>query len=199
METVAVVLAAGGSRRFGGPKQLAVIDGATLLHRAITAALSSRCDGTAVVLGADRGRIEPALAGMPVEIVSNPGWEEGMASSIRAGVEAVRRDQPPVEALLLMTCDQPRISASVIDSLLEAAERKGISLAACEYAGGPGVPALFCREHFPELLELQGDRGARAVLRRHAGRIALVPWRDGVLDIDTPEDLEDYRDRRRRR
>lgn len=199
METVAVVLAAGGSRRFGSPKQLAVIDGATLLHHAVTAALSSRCDRIVAVVGSHREQVEAALADLPVEVIPNPGWEEGMASSIRAAVEAVRDDEPPVEALLLMTCDQPRISASVIDSLLEACQREGVTLAACEYAGGPGVPALFGREYFPELLELQGDRGARAVLRRHAGRVAVVPWRDGVLDIDTPEDLEDYRDRRRRR
>lgn len=199
MNAVAVVLAAGGSRRFGSPKQLAVIEGATLLHRAVTAALSSRCDGVAVVLGAGAGRIEPVLEGMPVRVIPNTGWEEGMASSIRTAVRAVMRWKPPAEAVLLMTCDQPLLSGMVLDSLLAAREREGTSLAACEYAGGPGVPALFARAHFPELLDLRGDRGARAVLERHAGNLARVPWSDGEIDIDRPDDLEAFLESRRRR
>jgi molybdenum cofactor cytidylyltransferase len=192
LNVVAVILAAGGSRRFGRAKQLAAAGGMPLLLLSVAAARASRCRRVMVVLGSDRERIEAILpAGL--EIVYNPEWKEGMASSIRAAVRALAAGDTPADAVLLMACDQPHVSGEVLDRILGARENAGTSLAACEYDGSPGIPALFAREHFPELLQLGGDRGARSVLLGHPDRVARVPWEGGAVDIDTPGDMEAYR------
>jgi len=186
----AVVLAAGASRRFGEPKQLAVIEGESLLRRSVAAASGSRCNQVIVVLGSDFERIRGTLAGCAVRIVHNPDWEEGMASSIRSAVRALDEATPSVDAVLLMTCDQPLVSPEVLDRLISACERTGLTMAACEYGGRRGVPALFARPHFRALLDLRGDHGARGILRQHSDGVAAIDWPQGAVDIDTPEDLQ---------
>lgn len=186
---VAVVLAAGGSRRFGEPKQLAVIDGESLLRRALAAACGSRCNRVVVVLGSDFELILKSLDGCEVGIIRNRDWREGIASSIRAALRELRGSTPVADAVLIMTCDQPLVSPEVLDRLIEKCDRTGSTMAACEYGGRLGVPALFTNRHFGELLSLRGDGGARGILRGHPGMVAAVPWPEGALDIDTPEDL----------
>lgn len=187
---VAAVLAAGGSRRLGRPKQQVRLGAATLLDIAVEAALGSGCERVLVVLGAAREEIEPSLAGRPVEVVPNPGWEEGIASSIRAAVGRVRTLSPAPDGLLISACDQPKLTAEVLDSLRRVFDPPERTVAACLYAGHPGIPALFEKSHFDELLALREDRGARGVLERHRSHLGLVPWEDGAVDVDTPEDLE---------
>jgi molybdenum cofactor cytidylyltransferase len=180
----AVVLAAGGSSRLGRPKQLLWHRGRSLLRRAAEEALASGCEPVVVVLGAEAGRLAPELAGLPVKPVVNERWADGMSTSLRLGVEALG---PVVEACVLLLCDQPSVTAALLRGLVEA-HRHGHRLAGCEYGDALGVPALFDRSLFPELLNLGGDRGARPVLAAHAAEAARIAFPEGVLDIDTPED-----------
>jgi molybdenum cofactor cytidylyltransferase len=122
---------------------------------------------------------------LPLTVLENAEWEQGMASSVRLAARwAASVD---LDGLLLLVCDQPRLGSAQLERLM-LAFRGGETVIASFYAGVPGVPALFPRALFRELAELQGDIGARSLLRRASSRV-LVPWPDGAIDIDTPEQL----------
>jgi CTP:molybdopterin cytidylyltransferase MocA len=178
----AVVLAAGASRRLGSPKQLEMVGGETLLERAVRVARGAGCSPVIVVLGAEAPLMP--RSGMPVGVLSvmNNQWAEGMASSVRAGVRAC---DAAVEGVVLMTCDQPAITAEHLQSLMS-----GHEIRASRYAGRNGVPAFFPRRYFDELLALTGDTGARALLVA----AEAVDLKDGDLDVDTAEDLKRARE-----
>ena len=189
--TAAVVLAAGGSTRMGRPKPLLHYDGRSLLHRTVDAAMRGGCAPVIVVLGAAAETLRPELAGLPVEIAINEGWAEGLAGSIRTGVETLLPRRADVDAVLLLPCDLPHISARLVRELLAAAGGAGAApIVACTYAGTAGVPALFHRRWFDELCELRGDCGAKPLLLAHAESLVRVPWPEGALDVDEPADHE---------
>ena len=175
MTIVAAILAAGSSSRLGRPKQLEPIDGELLLRRTARIALAARVARVAVVLGAHRELVAPALAGLDVDILDNPGWAEGMASSVRAAVAWA--NTPQVDALVLLVCDQPELTTAQLDALIA---RAGTRAVASGYAGTAGVPAVFPSAMFPGLAALTGDRGARALL----DDAIVVPWEAGARDLD---------------
>jgi molybdenum cofactor cytidylyltransferase len=183
-----VVLAAGGSTRVGHPKQLLTFAGTTLLRRAAMTALESSCRPVCVVLGGEAERLEGELADLPVVVTRNAGWETGMASSIRAGVEAVLQENPRADAVVLMLCDQPLVTPALLDALAHEWRTTGRSLVATDYGGEPGVPALFARAWFGDLVRLTGDVGARTILRAHPTEVGLVPFPDAGIDVDSPDD-----------
>src|SRR5512137_2027685 len=148
--TAAVILAAGPSRRMGSPKQLLEVDGRSLLRGAALTALSSSCRPVIVVLGAHADRVGRELLGLDVTVVRNEDWEDGLGSSVRCGIEAVRRE-PGVGSVVLMLCDQPLVTPALIEQLVAAHRQGGATIVACEYAGTVGVPALFDRSVFDEL------------------------------------------------
>jgi CTP:molybdopterin cytidylyltransferase MocA len=179
------ILAAGGSRRLGRPKQLLPFRGRTLLEHVIERVRSSDCDVVAVVLGAESARIGSCVPKTGVETLLNPEWAEGLASSVRCAARwALHLD---LRALLLATADQPYLHEHHLNRLLEQ-HAGGQTLVASRYAGTFGVPALFDRSHLDALLALRGDRGAGALLRR-AQSVTGVDFPAGAIDIDTPDDL----------
>jgi len=189
--TAAVVLAAGGSTRMGRPKPLLHYRGRSLLHRAVAAATNGGCAPVIVVLGAAAETLRPELAGLSVEVTINERWKDGLAGSIRTGIEALQSRRPDVDAVLLMPCDLPHLSARLVRELLGAAADQGpCPIVACEYAGTIGVPALFHRRWFDELCRLRGDRGAKSLLLAHPEALVRVPWTEGALDVDRPSDHE---------
>jgi molybdenum cofactor cytidylyltransferase len=173
--TAAVVLAAGGSTRLGEPKQLVIVGGETLVERAVRAARDAGCEPVVVVLGAEEERIRERCNLAGAVVLVNEAWEEGMASSIRVGVGA----SGGADGVLLMTCDQPAVTAAHLLAVMAAGE-----VTASAYAGRRGVPAFFPAAIFPALLELRGDVGARELLLG-AATVDLV---GGDLDVDTEAD-----------
>ena len=178
-----VILAAGASRRLGEPKQLVRLGAETLLERAVRVAVDAGCGPVIVVLGAASAAILANSMLAPAQIVLNPSWEEGMASSVRAGLGAL---PPGTRAALLLTCDQPAVTAEHLRCLATEAPQEPVASA---YAGRHGVPAYFPSSAFKELLQLTGDQGARRLLA--AGRALDLPL--GEVDVDTPESLRDAR------
>ncbi|MDR3683811.1 MAG: nucleotidyltransferase family protein, partial [Geothrix sp.] len=177
----ALILAAGSGRRMGGPKALLPVAGETLLQRAIRVAMAAGCDPVLAVVG----DWDPGPLADPVRVVPNLDAVEGMASSIRAGIRAL---PPDPEGALLLTVDQPSVDVDLLQRLLALAAEDPTRPAACAYGGSLGIPAVLPRRLFPELLALQGDRGAKAILLRE--RAAALPFPGGAADLDTPEDLE---------
>jgi molybdenum cofactor cytidylyltransferase len=181
----AVVLAAGASTRLGELKQLALLGEETLLERAVRVAREAECGPVVVVLGAEYAQVlGNCLLGDAVPVI-NDGWEEGMASSIRLGVRTLGFVAMDAEGVVLMTCDQPAVTAEHLRLLIMRVEVK-----ASRYAERNGVPAFFPKEHFDRLMALKGDAGARELLAE-ARYVELV---GGELDVDTVEDLEQARE-----
>ncbi|HWT80923.1 MAG TPA: nucleotidyltransferase family protein [Candidatus Acidoferrum sp.] len=183
-----IILAAGASTRMGVPKQLLRHRGRTLLGHAVEAALGSTCRPIIVVLGANAEQIQPEIGGLSVHIVRNAHWAEGLSSSIRAGIEAVAGGPDPPEAVVLAVCDQPLVRSEDIQALVAAFRSTNRPIIASQYAGTLGVPALFARSVFPELLGLAGDRGAKQVIQRNAAAVWPVLCPHGANDVDTLED-----------
>ncbi|MGB8168878.1 MAG: nucleotidyltransferase family protein [Chthoniobacteraceae bacterium] len=183
-----VILAAGESARMGAPKQLLEFRGATLLQHAIDCARSIRNAPVAVVLGAHAEQIQMHLKGADVLVVENPEWSAGMGGSLRVGLNALLTAHPTLSSVLFLVCDQPLITAAALGNLIAAQERTGHVIVASEYDGILGVPALFGRELFPQLLALGGGEGARQVIAARRDFAIGVPFPDGTVDIDTPVD-----------
>jgi len=193
LRCAAVVLAAGASTRLGQPKQLIRIGSESLLHRTARLAIEAGCSPVYVVVGFEAEQMRKELAGLPIETVFNPAWQEGMGSSLRAGAHEVLQLDPLPQAALLLVCDQPRLTAAHLHALLTrhaAAQTIGhIAITASVYAGRTGVPAVFSAALFSELTACSGDRGARDLIGAHAPQVQAIPWPAGELDLDRPEDL----------
>jgi len=186
----AVVLAAGASLRLGQAKQLLAIAGEPLLQRAVRIADEAGCQPIIVVLGFEADRMRSALNGVRVIVAVNEGWRAGMGSSMRCGVEAALRISPPPEDILLMVCDQIRLSPDVLRQLLRLRGLANHPITAARYSGRLGVPAVFSPIFFPDLLDVSGDEGARGILERNVALVGAVDFLEGELDLDTPDDLE---------
>lgn len=185
VSVAAIILAAGGSSRLGQPKQLLPLAGEPLLSRFIRIAREAGCEPVIVVLGAsaeaiaDDSSVQQSLAAATV--VVNFEWEEGIASSIRSGVAALRALSPHgLAGVLLMTCDQPAVTAAHLRALSASG-----ALTASAYSGRSGVPAYFPAATLAALEQLTGDSGARTLLHT----ATAIPLAGGELDIDTPADL----------
>lgn len=185
----AVILAAGSSSRMGRPKQTLRFRDKSLLRRAALAALDAGRSPVVVVTGAHSELSRRELERLDVLEVLNPLWATGMASSIRAGVEGLLAAAPDTAAAVLMLCDQPHVTADVINALVATHRATRKRIVASEYGGSFGAPALFSRTLFDELAQLEGAAGAKEVIRRHAPEASFLPFPSGEVDLDTPEDF----------
>jgi molybdenum cofactor cytidylyltransferase len=190
MPVPAIILAAGASRRLGQPKQLVRIAGETLLARAIRVVRASASDPILVVLGAHHENIRAAADLSHVRVVINPDWEQGIATSIHAGIRELLDLHPDAAAALLLVCDQPRLTTEHLRALIEAYEQAGEpKIVASRYAGTTGIPAIFPKSQFAKLLALRGDEGARHLIRNSENPVVEVEFPNGEIDIDTPSNL----------
>ncbi|MEJ8843308.1 nucleotidyltransferase family protein [Lacibacter sp. H375] len=187
--TGVIILAAGASSRLGSPKQLLVYSGVTLLQHSIEAAQTADAASVVVVLGANADVIKTELNIETVELVVNPEWKEGMASTIRFGLQTLLKLNPQVEAVVFMVADQPFVTAGLLNDLMELNKKEQRSIVASKYGTTFGTPVLFTKRFFPELLELAGDVGAKSLVRKYQNEAAFVHFPKGEIDIDT---LEDY-------
>ncbi len=183
----AVILAAGPSTRLGYSKQLIVHEGEPLVRRAAIAAVEAGASPVVVVLGAHAEEIVPALALLPsVTLVMNDDWESGLASSLATGLRAVYQNVS-CDGVLVMLADQPLIDAASLSQLLNAFKADN-RIIASEYDDTIGVPVVIGREHVPDLMELKGDAGAGAWLRKQICQVTRIPMARAAMDVDTPSD-----------
>ena len=186
-EVVILLLAGGPSKRLGRPKQLLPYRNRSLLRLTTEIAVASKARRTCVVLGAEASRLGKEIADLPVAFIQNPEWEEGIGSSIRSGVAEV---SSTANAILIMLCDQPLVSVTLLDEMVDAYHSSGKPIVACEYGGTVGVPALFDRSLIAELAELRGDNGAKQVIAKRSAEVYRIPFPEGLVDIDTMSDYQ---------
>lgn len=175
---VAVVLAAGGSRRLGRPKQLLTRDGEALVHRAARLAQETSPQRLLVIVGADRDAVVAALSDVDCEVVFNSEWERGLAGSVHAAAAMLDEHDGPV---LILGCDQPALTHTQLQALLDGAATAASHCAATLHDGLPGIPAVVPRTFLSQALipDGQPDRGLGAQLR-------ALP-RDAIFALDAPE------------
>jgi molybdenum cofactor cytidylyltransferase len=192
----AIVLAAGRSTRMGAANKLtADIAGTPMVRRVVQAALASKARPVLAVTGHQASEVGAALAGLDAELVANPDYATGLASSLKAGIRALPGDCSGVVVLL---GDMPGIMPEHLDRLIEAfVAAKCAAIVAPTQGRERGNPVVWPAAFFPALLQLEGDTGARRLLIEHARQVALVDLgTDAVLaDIDTPEQLARMRER----
>ena len=186
----AIILAAGQSRRMGGPnKMLAEIGGKPLVRIAAEQALGSHARPVIVVTGHERERVEAALDGLRIERVHNPDFAQGLSTSLKAGLRALAAD---VDAAIIALADMPRVDAALLDQLIASFDpEKGALIVLPTIEGKRGNPVLWSRRFFADLMAIEGDVGARHLIGRYAEAVAELPVasRAALLDVDTPEAL----------
>jgi molybdenum cofactor cytidylyltransferase len=187
-----LILAAGASTRLGQPKQLVRLGGRPALHRVIASATQVAGHDVTVVLGAHAKEMTYLLNRTSASWVINREWEQGLSSSLRAGLAAL---PPACEATLILLGDQVGVTAEDLRRLVDAWKGSESSIAASVYDRHVGVPAIFPHAYFSEMAELRGDQGARAILERNRDRLIRVKMPSAALDLDTPEQLSEVSER----
>lgn len=186
-----VILAAGASARLGKPKQLLQYRGKTLLDHAVNEAINAKVDVVVVILGKNADLFQKGIdKEKKIHVVINNDWEEGMASSVRLGLDALLNSKPYIDAVIFMVCDQPHISSSILNELIIKQQKTTKQIVASNYGESIGPPALFHKKYFRELEKLKGDVGAKNIIQQNMHDVATIQFREGKIDIDTKEDYD---------
>jgi molybdenum cofactor cytidylyltransferase len=184
-----ILLAAGSSSRLGQSKQLVQVDGKTLLEKSAQAALDSEAGHVMVVLGAQATLHKKVIEKLAVEVVINEDWKKGMGNSLKAGLQHLISNYPKTEAVIITVCDQPFLTSEHLNKLIATYQKTKTEIVASSYNQTKGVPALFSRYLFGQLLELEEMAGARKIILNYPTDFPLVEFPRGEIDLDTPEDL----------
>jgi molybdenum cofactor cytidylyltransferase len=188
---VAVVLAAGKSTRMGKPKQLLPVHGRPMLGEVLEVLRKTKVDGVVVVMGGHEGEVRRKVRFRKEKVVSNPDYADGMSSSLKAGLAAAVR--AGADAVMVVLADQPKLRPETVDQLVDAHLNSEALIVAPVYRGVRGNPVIFDKTLFPQMMKIDGDVGAKAVLEGNRRSMLLVESEDRgvIVDIDTPADYED--------
>ncbi|TDQ11049.1 nucleotidyltransferase family protein [Pedobacter metabolipauper] len=188
MSTGIIILAAGNSSRLGKPKQLLTYQGKTLLQIVCDEALKTTYKPVIVVLGAYSDTILEQQSQEGITCIINERWQDGMSSSISAGILALLNSQPDIQNVIIAVADQVFITHAIFEKLVAQRELNGKSMVASSYAQTIGSPVLFNKKYFHQLLSLTGNHGAKHILKQHPDDIDTIAFELGHIDIDTETD-----------
>ena len=182
-----IILAAGSSSRLGRPKQLLQVEGQSLIRRLIAEAVKSAAT-VVVVTGSGHEAIATELKEEAVLMIENKVWAQGLGTSINAGMGFLKSLNKDIGVVILAVCDQPFVNAALFDEMIRLQKTSGKNIVACSYADTAGTPVLFKERYFDALQRLNEGEGAKQLLQRHREDLALLPFAQGVIDIDTTDD-----------
>jgi molybdenum cofactor cytidylyltransferase len=185
-EVYAAVLAAGSASRFGSTKQLAELNGASLVARAVETANNVCADKTVVVVGHDAGAVTGELQSTAGFVIVNDHHAEGLGTSLARAVTAVSH---VASAIIVLLADQPGITSQHLNNLIDAWSGDGRDIVATAFADTQGPPVLFPSGCFDDLQGLQGDAGGKHLFNDSRFQLTTIAFEPAALDIDTPEDL----------
>jgi len=188
LKTGIIILAAGSSSRLGRSKQLLDYKGKTLLQNVINEALETNCQSVIVVLGANAEEIASQHQNDQVNLVINESWENGIASSIVAGLLTMVKNNSEIESIIIAVADQVFIKMNNFNNLIEKQKETGKNIIASTYAETIGTPVLFKKDYFEALLSLTGEEGAKKILKQYSQDVETVVFEHGEIDIDTETD-----------
>lgn len=190
-----VILAAGPSSRMGKPKQNLLFKGQTLLNGMIWSA-ASVSDKVIVVLGANFDAVEETVKDTDAGILHNKDWAMGMSSSIKQAVSHIGLKYANADAALFTVCDQPFVNAELLQKMIAVADTVEQGIIASSYNNTSGVPALFKKAYFSQLLKLNGKEGAKKIIAQSSQDVYSIPFPLGAIDIDTEEDFNHLQKKR---
>ncbi|MBO0329690.1 nucleotidyltransferase family protein [[Muricauda] lutisoli] len=185
-----VVLAAGGSTRLGRPKQLLEFRGKTLLDHTVDKVDMLGFQTKILVLGAKREEILDKIDSNGFKVVINTDWEQGMASSIKVGLQAALAEEAGLDHVLFLVSDQPFLERANLIKLVHTQLINNPKATYSQYGGNIGVPAIFGKAAFPLLLQLEGDEGAKKLTRLEDFNYCTETFKKGGFDVDTEEDVQ---------
>jgi molybdenum cofactor cytidylyltransferase len=191
-ESAVLLLAAGSSSRLGRSKQLLEINGQSLLLKSVNAAVHSKTKKILVVLGANETAHRQAIEHLPIEIIFNPTWQRGMGNSLKVGLSHLLKEDPNLRGVITMVCDQPLITASHLNKLIERFRETKSPIVASFYSGSAGVPALFEKSLFEKMLSINDEHGAKKIINHYPDLVSIVDSPEGAIDIDTEDDVKKF-------
>jgi molybdenum cofactor cytidylyltransferase len=187
-KTGIIILAAGSSSRMGEPKQLMIYKNKTFLQHIIGEAKNAGLEPVICVTGYQSEVITKSITGMGASIVFNALWPEGMGTGISAGIKQVLLSD--VDAVILAVSDQPYVSSDLFGTMVKWKDQSGKGIVACTYAGTLGTPVLFSKDYFSRLQSLNGNQGAKNIVKINLPDVCPVEFEKGNIDIDTKADYE---------
>jgi molybdenum cofactor cytidylyltransferase len=191
-EIAILLLAAGSSSRLGRSKQLVSIKGQPLLLKSMNAAIETGIENIIVVLGANEEAHRQVIKDTGIHMVVNTDWKKGMGNSLKSGLSYLLQQLPRAEAVITMVCDQPLINSDHLIKLVSEYKSSESVIVASFYQGVAGVPVLFDRTLFSELLSMPDEAGAKKIIQQHPHLVKTVPFPGGEIDIDTDDDLKKF-------
>ena len=183
-----IILAAGNSSRLGEPKQLLRYNNKSLIKHVAEEAVTAIGNPVIIVTGANHELILNEINTIPVQLVYNENWQQGMASSISTGLNALLNTHSSMSRVIIAVSDQPFVTAALFSDLIKIVENTSKGIAASSYDNILGTPVLFQKQYFEHLLNLKGSEGAKKLLKLFKEDVAEVPFPLGRIDIDTKED-----------
>jgi molybdenum cofactor cytidylyltransferase len=191
MKNIAVlVLAAGKSSRMNGIKQLEKINNKTLLDITLEKLKNIFFDEIYCVLGANADKIKAEITSENIQFIENLNYEKGLSSSIVSGIEYFKKETLNFDGIYILLADQPGIETAYLKSLLVLFKKHKDLIIASNYGNKLGVPAIFPKKYFPELLLIKGDKGAKEFINQRKNEVVYPESSTNFFDIDTKEDLE---------
>jgi molybdenum cofactor cytidylyltransferase len=188
-----LILAAGSSSRLGRPKQLLPYQGKTLLQHITDEAIKADLASIILITGAHAEQVSAPIHQKEIKIIYNDQWQQGMASGIVAGLSNLVQLKVDIESIIIAVCDQPFLTAELLQELVKMKTDSGKGIVACSYSNTIGTPVLFDHHYFDALMQLKGDEGAKKLVKHNANDLATIPFPKGDMDIDTEEDYALFR------